>query len=184
VSRSHLAQAWGNAMTASRMRNDSRVRMASLRHGFEESGDVQDIRLVVDTIPTWSARLAGSAEFFNQRWLDYTGVLVASLERTFLNWHRCLPSMVVRMELPHVCCFGRRRGLPSSYFPCIIEYALGNREAQWRVLKAKTNEMRSSTPRPAYLRSAVLPLPQRQRYQNKLASPRELCLRTSRPRMI
>src|SRR5260370_32352304 len=51
-------------------------RMASLRHGFEEPKDVQDIRLVVDTIPTlaWSARPDGSAEFFNQRWLDYTGL--------------------------------------------------------------------------------------------------------------
>ena len=50
--------------------------MASLRHGFEEPGDVQDIRLVVDTIPTlaWSAGPDGSAEFFNQRWLDYTGL--------------------------------------------------------------------------------------------------------------
>src|ERR1700720_4781969 len=50
--------------------------MASLPHGFEEPGDVQDIRLVVDTIPTlaWSARPDGSAEFFNQRWLDYTGL--------------------------------------------------------------------------------------------------------------
>src|ERR1700681_3310237 len=52
--------------------------MASLRHGFEETGDVQDIRLVVDTIPTlaWSAGPDGSAEFFNQRWLDYTGLSV------------------------------------------------------------------------------------------------------------
>jgi len=50
--------------------------MASVRHGFEEPGDVQDIRLVVDTIPAlaWSARPDGSAEFFNQRWLDYTGL--------------------------------------------------------------------------------------------------------------
>src|SRR5271168_2078289 len=50
--------------------------MVPLRHGFEEHGDVQDIRLVVDTIPTlaWSARPDGSAEFFNQRWLDYTGL--------------------------------------------------------------------------------------------------------------
>jgi PAS domain S-box-containing protein len=50
--------------------------MAFLRHGFEEPGDEQDIRLVVDTIPTlaWSARPDGSAEFFNQRWLDYTGL--------------------------------------------------------------------------------------------------------------
>src|ERR1700745_3416141 len=47
-----------------------------MQNGFEESGDVQDIRLVVDTIPTlaWSARPDGSAEFFNQRWLDYTGL--------------------------------------------------------------------------------------------------------------
>jgi PAS domain S-box-containing protein len=47
-----------------------------MQHGFEESGDVQDIRLVVDTIPTlaWSAGPDGSAQFFNQRWLDYTGL--------------------------------------------------------------------------------------------------------------
>ena len=50
--------------------------MESLPHGSEEPVDVQDIRLVVDTIPTlvWSARPDGSAEFFNQRWLDYTGL--------------------------------------------------------------------------------------------------------------
>jgi PAS domain S-box-containing protein len=50
--------------------------MATLRHGVEEPGDVEDIRLVVDTIPTlaWSAGPDGSADFFNQRWLDYTGL--------------------------------------------------------------------------------------------------------------
>jgi PAS domain S-box-containing protein len=49
--------------------------MASLRHHFEGPGD-EAIRLVVDTIPTlaWSAGPDGSAEFFNQRWLDYTGL--------------------------------------------------------------------------------------------------------------
>jgi PAS domain S-box-containing protein len=48
----------------------------SLRHGVEEPGDAQDIRLVVDTIPTLasSAGPDGSAEFHNQRWLDYTGL--------------------------------------------------------------------------------------------------------------
>src|ERR1700757_915392 len=47
-----------------------------MRNGFEEPGDVQDIRLVVDSIPTlaWSAGPDGSADFFNQRWLDYTGL--------------------------------------------------------------------------------------------------------------
>src|SRR6267154_755517 len=47
-----------------------------MQHGFEEPGDVQDIRLVVATIPTlaWSADPDGSADFFNQRWLDYTGL--------------------------------------------------------------------------------------------------------------
>jgi PAS domain S-box-containing protein len=36
----------------------------------------EDIRLVVDTIPglVWATRPDGSAEFFNQRWLDYTGL--------------------------------------------------------------------------------------------------------------
>jgi len=53
-----------------------------MQHGFEEPGDVQDIRLVVDTIPTlaWSADPDGSADFFNQRWLDYTGL---SAEQAF-----------------------------------------------------------------------------------------------------
>src|SRR6202047_3347365 len=52
------------------------LRMASLPHGVEEPGDVSDIRLVVDTSPTlaWSAGPDGSADFFNQRWLDYTGL--------------------------------------------------------------------------------------------------------------
>jgi PAS domain S-box-containing protein len=50
--------------------------MASLRYGFEEPGGAQDIRLVVDTFPTlaWSTRPNGSAEFHNQRWLDYKGL--------------------------------------------------------------------------------------------------------------
>src|ERR1700726_86316 len=59
------------------------LRMASLPHG-EEPGDGQDIRLVVDTIPTlaWSAGPDGSADFFNQRWLDYTGLSA----RQALGW--------------------------------------------------------------------------------------------------
>jgi hypothetical protein len=38
-------------------------RMEPLRHGFEEPGDEQDIRVVVDTSPTlaWSAGPDGSA---------------------------------------------------------------------------------------------------------------------------
>ncbi len=34
------------------------------------------LRMIIDTIPTlaWSTRADGSAEFFNQRWLDYTGL--------------------------------------------------------------------------------------------------------------
>jgi len=34
------------------------------------------LRLLIDTIPTlaWSARPDGSARFFNQPWLDYTGI--------------------------------------------------------------------------------------------------------------
>jgi PAS domain S-box-containing protein len=50
--------------------------MASAGHGSEQARQAQDVRLVVDTIPTlaWSARSNGSADFFNQRWLDYTGL--------------------------------------------------------------------------------------------------------------
>jgi hypothetical protein len=42
------------------------------QHGRYE----QDARLIFDAIPTlaWSARSGGSADFFNQRWLDDTGL--------------------------------------------------------------------------------------------------------------
>ena len=50
--------------------------MASATHSSEQAREALDVRLVVDTIPTlaWSARSDGSADFFNQRWLDYTGL--------------------------------------------------------------------------------------------------------------
>jgi PAS domain S-box-containing protein len=50
--------------------------MASPGQGSAEARQAQDIRLVVDTIPglVWSTRPDGSAEFFNQRWLEYTGL--------------------------------------------------------------------------------------------------------------
>jgi len=50
--------------------------MASAEHSSEQARQAKDVRLVVDTIPTlaWSARSDGSADFFNRRWLDYTGL--------------------------------------------------------------------------------------------------------------
>src|SRR5258708_4998352 len=52
--------------------------MASVGNDSEQGRQAQDVRLVVDAIPTlaWSARSDGSADFFNQRWLDYTGLSV------------------------------------------------------------------------------------------------------------
>jgi formate hydrogenlyase transcriptional activator len=50
--------------------------MASAAHSSEQSLPEQSDRLVIDALPTlaWSARSDGSADFFNQRWLDYTGL--------------------------------------------------------------------------------------------------------------
>jgi PAS domain-containing protein len=50
--------------------------VVSAVHGSEQTRQAQDVRLVVDTIPTlaWSARSDGSDDFFNQRLLDYTGL--------------------------------------------------------------------------------------------------------------
>src|SRR5258708_29468111 len=50
--------------------------MASASGGASLPERSIDIRLVVDTIPTmaWSANSDGSADFLNQRWLDYTGL--------------------------------------------------------------------------------------------------------------
>src|SRR6202158_6094254 len=52
--------------------------MAATRQGFEQARQGQDVSLLIYTIPTlaWSARSDGSADFFNQRWLDYTGLSV------------------------------------------------------------------------------------------------------------
>src|SRR6202165_1771664 len=52
--------------------------MTSAGHGPDDARQAQDIRRVFDTIPTraWSARSDGSADFFNKRWLDYTGLSV------------------------------------------------------------------------------------------------------------
>src|SRR6266853_2426104 len=50
--------------------------MATAEHSSEQAHQTQDVRLVLDTIPTlaWAAREDGSADFFNQRWLEYTGL--------------------------------------------------------------------------------------------------------------
>jgi PAS domain S-box-containing protein len=50
--------------------------MTSTGHASQKAGSGPDVRLVVDTIPAlaWAARPDGSADFFNQRWLDYTGL--------------------------------------------------------------------------------------------------------------
>jgi PAS domain S-box-containing protein len=50
--------------------------MVSAAHSSEQDRQADDVRLVVDAIPTlaWSAEADGSATFFNQRWLDYTGL--------------------------------------------------------------------------------------------------------------
>jgi PAS domain S-box-containing protein len=52
--------------------------MTSPACGSEEAHQTQGVRLVVDAIPSlaWSARSDGSADFFNQRWLEYTGLSV------------------------------------------------------------------------------------------------------------
>jgi PAS domain S-box-containing protein len=58
--------------------------MTSGEHGREEAWQTEDIRRVFDAIPilAWSARSDGSADFFNQRWLDYTGLTVEQAR----NW--------------------------------------------------------------------------------------------------
>jgi PAS domain-containing protein len=50
------------------------TRMATEQHSSEQARQAQEARLAVDAIPTlaWSARSDSSADFFNQRWLDYT----------------------------------------------------------------------------------------------------------------
>ncbi len=65
-----------NALASYSYAMASNPAMASAAHSSEQAREAQDVRLVVDAIPTlaWSARSDGSADFFNQRWLDYTGL--------------------------------------------------------------------------------------------------------------
>src|SRR5215469_18272536 len=58
------------------LQRDYNFCMDSAGQRSEDPREPKDIRLVVDTIPTlaWSARPDGSADFFNQRWLGYTGL--------------------------------------------------------------------------------------------------------------
>jgi PAS domain S-box-containing protein len=49
------------------------------KEAFEKLSQSEDqLRRIIDTIPTlaWSARPDGSAEFFNRRWLDFTGLTI------------------------------------------------------------------------------------------------------------
>src|SRR6266853_4295416 len=50
--------------------------MATAEHSSQQDHQTEDVRLVLDTIPTlaWAAREDGSADFFNQCWLEYTGL--------------------------------------------------------------------------------------------------------------
>jgi PAS domain S-box-containing protein len=45
-------------------------------NGTKQARQAEEFRLVVDAIPTlaWSAHSDGSVDFFNKRWLDYTGL--------------------------------------------------------------------------------------------------------------
>ncbi|MDX6709862.1 MAG: formate hydrogenlyase transcriptional activator, partial [Blastocatellia bacterium] len=62
-------RAWSHDATHNQM-------VTSAGHDSEQTLQAQDVHLAVDLIPTlaWSARSDGSADFFNQRWLDYTGL--------------------------------------------------------------------------------------------------------------
>jgi PAS domain S-box-containing protein len=56
---------------------EQREARAALQRAFDEiKGSEDRLRLIIDTIPTlaWSTRPDGMADFYNQRWLDYTGL--------------------------------------------------------------------------------------------------------------
>jgi PAS domain S-box-containing protein len=64
---------------------EQRQARAALQRAFDKIKSSEDrLRLIIDTIPTlvWSTRPDDSAEFFNQPWLDYTGLSAAQA----LDW--------------------------------------------------------------------------------------------------
>ena len=70
---------------AHRIIEDLQLTGEALRHRQAELAQTErELRLTLDTIPAlvWQTRADGFAEYFNQRWLDYTGL---SLEQA-LGW--------------------------------------------------------------------------------------------------
>ena len=65
-----------NALDTSGYARASNYPMPSAAYTSDLARQAQNVRFVVDAIPTlaWSARSDGSADFFNQRWLEYTGL--------------------------------------------------------------------------------------------------------------
>ncbi|HWO34390.1 MAG TPA: sigma 54-interacting transcriptional regulator [Candidatus Acidoferrum sp.] len=65
-----------NAPDTSGYARASNYTMPPAAYTSDLARQAQNVRLVVDAIPTlaWSARSDGSADFFNQRWLEYTGL--------------------------------------------------------------------------------------------------------------
>src|SRR2546425_13059221 len=57
--------------------NQARRAWEQAREAMQESAAQR--RMMIDSIPTlaWACRPDGTTEFLNQRWLDYTGLLMA-----------------------------------------------------------------------------------------------------------
>jgi hypothetical protein len=68
----------GAARMSSNAQATGNYSMTSAANGTEQIREPQDVRLLLDAIPTpaWSARADGFADFFNQNWLNYTGLSV------------------------------------------------------------------------------------------------------------
>ena len=90
----------------------------------KESGD--PLRMMIDTIPTlaWACRPDATAEFFNQRWLDYTGL---SFEEA-LGWGWKIPVHPEDLEK----LMDTWRGLLASGEPCEAEARLRRFDGAYR----------------------------------------------------
>jgi len=101
-----------------------RVRDAD--QGTAEATRPEDLRTIIDTIPTlaWSADAAGGGEFFNQRWLDYSGL--SAEETRGSGWIRALhPDDIERVA-------EQWRQIVASAQPGELEARLRRRDGEYR----------------------------------------------------
>jgi PAS domain S-box-containing protein len=132
------------------------------------------LRAIVDTIPAlvWSARPGGSVEFFNRRWLDYTGF---SAEQT-QGWG--WKAVVHPEDLDRLVDYWR--SILSSGEPGEIEARLRRFDGQYRWFLFRANPLRDESGRVVKWYGTDIDIEDRKQAEEKLRRSEAFVLKAQR----